>query len=141
MEFIELLPFIDKSFSYEYVADCELQQAYAQYRPSENVMVIRESVYIKAIEGNGRDRFTLAHELGHYMLHSNVEFLSFARPFQRVPAYRNPEWQANTFASMLLMDPVLIRELTAEQISKCCATSLQAAEIAIDNAKKPNYIS
>lgn len=140
VEFIEILPFIDTSFSYDYVSDNELPNAYAQYIPLENVMRIRETVYDNAIKNNGRDRFTLAHELGHYILHSDIDSLSFARSLQKVPAYRDPEWQANTFASMLLMNPQYIKDLTVPQIAGYCRTSLQAAEVALNNAKKSNYI-
>lgn len=47
-----------------------------------------------------RDRFTVAHELGHYFLHSN-------QGYQPIIAYRKGstriEWEANWFAAALLM--------------------------------------
>ena len=36
---------------------------------TENCIKIREDVYERAIKGYGRDRFTLAHELGHFLMH------------------------------------------------------------------------
>lgn len=47
-----------------------------------------------------------------------------------MPAYRNPEWQANTFASALLIPKNQTKFMSIEQISNKCKVSHQAAEIA-----------
>lgn len=83
----------------------------------------------------GRGRFTLAHELGHWVLHRKL-FLAqretldlFATPDTvdenfafvglnrsvfprscRPNAVAREEWQANRFATTLLVDPVVLRE-------------------------------
>jgi len=47
-----------------------------------------------------RDRFTVAHELGHYFLHAlqgNVPIVAYRRGSTRI------EWEANWFAAALLM--------------------------------------
>ena len=64
---------------------------------------------------NNRERFTTTHEAGHIILHRNVfenEQLLAARVFdEEIPAYRNPEWQANAAAAALLMPlPAFYRE-------------------------------
>lgn len=70
--------------------------------PNGTFITLREDVYDGAIAGEGRHRFTAAHELGHLLLHSG-------RGFARVPAsnairpFENSEWQADTFAAELLM--------------------------------------
>lgn len=72
---------------------------YAKFLPSKKEIVVRESVYWGAINRNGMDRFTLAHELGHAILHKKQ---ALSRSISKPPAYRDPEWQANEFASHLL---------------------------------------
>ena len=53
---------------------------------------------------------TMAHELGHLIMHSN---LPFSRQISRenIPAYKSSEWQANCFGGELL--------ISAEHIYKC----------------------
>ena len=116
--------------NYEVLADDKMPGEYATYSPVENCIRIRESVYEGALKDNGRDRFTLAHEVGHFTLHRNQDY-RFARVETYVPAYRNAEWQANTFASQLLMPRNLIRGMDVEEVAQRCATSWQAAEIAL----------
>ena len=138
LEFIEyVLPEIDSRFNYEIVPDTAIGLDAVNYNPSENTMRIRQSVYEGACEGNGRDRFTIAHEIGHYLMHRDVNLaLSRLENHTKVPAYQNSEWQANTFASALLMPPYLIGGWNPRQIAKYCGTSLRAAEIAYKEKKK-----
>lgn len=132
---IENLTKYDSRFNYEIVEDCELPNAYANYCPANNTMTIRQSVYTGALNGHGRDRFTLAHELGHYFLHDDET--TFSRTSGAVvPTYKNPEWQANTFASAILMPRRLIRNMTATDIADRCSTSFTAASIALEDAAK-----
>lgn len=70
--------------------------------PEGRFIILREDVYKGAWAGGVRDRFTAAHELAHWALHTNVP-LARAMPQQHVPAYRLSEPQANQFASELLM--------------------------------------
>lgn len=124
---------IDPSFSYDYVKSDELpDNTYAYYDPIRNVMKIDENVYIRACEGNPRDKFTLAHEIGHYFL---VDEIAFTRKENgEVPAYMNPEWQANVFAGELLIPSNEIRGLSVGEIVKKYNVSYQAAQIAYKNA-------
>lgn len=117
-------------FDLEIVPDDKLPGEYARYTPGNNTMAIRESVYIRAAKENPRDRFTLAHEFGHYLMHRHQAY-SFARQQSDIPAYQDPEWQANTFASMLLMPRKLIDGMTVEEVMERCGTSRQAAQIAL----------
>lgn len=64
-----------------------------------------------------RRRFTIAHELGHWCLHRDVERNVFCRSTAIEPAPRDerpplplPEEQANAFAAALLMPARLVRE-------------------------------
>nr|WP_300187100.1 ImmA/IrrE family metallo-endopeptidase [uncultured Agathobaculum sp.] len=138
VEMIEVvLPMFDSQFNYFIVEDCECGLDEANYDPRQNLMRIRRSVYDGAWAGNGRDRFTLAHELGHYFMHRDVDLaLSRINDRHSVPAYCNSEWQANTFASALLMPDHIIKDMWPNQIARICGTSLRAAEIAYKQKKK-----
>ena len=121
----------DLGYRMEIVEDHELNEAYAITYPNEKLLKIRESVYVGAVKENPRDRFTLAHELGHIILHpiERVGDLKLARINDSIPIYRNPEWQANTFAGELLAPSRLITGMDEKEISEKCKISLQAAKI------------
>ena len=68
----------------------------------------------------------IIHELGHYFLHQ-PEFMSHARG--NVPRYRDPEWQANTFAAELMAPYSLTKDMSVQEIMKECGMSKQAATI------------
>ncbi len=136
VSFIEfVIPRIDPDFNYEYVEDHLLPSGmYAYYDPYENKMTIRNSVYEGACNNNGRDRFTLAHETGHYFLH--YDGFSFARSDYEVPKYCDPEWQANAFASALLIPKSMTMSMNVDEIHETCKVSYQAAEIAFNRNKQ-----
>lgn len=73
-------------------------------RPDLMQIQVREDVYRGALEGKGRDRLTFAHELGHLLLHRNVETNVLHRKSSeaQLPAYRDSEWQADCFGGELL---------------------------------------
>lgn len=132
-----VLPALDPKFNYEIVDDAELGMDQANYNPNTHIMKIRNSVYNNACNGNGRDRFTIAHEIGHFFLHSEVDLaLSRIENHSAVPAYRNSEWQANAFASAFLMPDHIIAPWEPHQIAKFCGTSMSAAEIAYKQKKR-----
>lgn len=130
IQFIEwLLPFIDKNFDLEIVENSAMPEGtYALTYPDESRMLIREDVYNGACENQGRARFTLAHELFHYLMHDSSN-ISFARQEQNPPAYSDPEWQANTFAAELLIPKHLIGRMSIKSIMNNCGVSRQCAEI------------
>lgn len=70
--------------------------------PDGKFIMIREDVYESAIKGEGRARFTIAHELGHYFLHTGIPLMRCGKG-DGVAAYRKSEPQANQFAAELLM--------------------------------------
>ena len=130
LEFIEnVLPQIDPNFDYEIVDYSELSVGtYALTYPDSSKMIIRKDVYDAACANQGRARFTLAHELWHYLGHES-ENISFARSTEKVPAYMDPEWQANTFAAELLIPNYLVNGMTVDEIMNKCGVSRQCAEI------------
>lgn len=125
LEFV--LPLYDMSFDYEYVDNLP-NNLYAYYNPIENRITVLNSVYENALNKVGRDRFTIAHEIGHYFLHR--QGYKFARTTYELPAYLDPEWQANTFASFLLIPREKTYFLNVNEIMELCAVSKSAAKIA-----------
>ena len=119
----------DDDFNAECVEDYALPPGiHAQYDLQANVIQIKESVYLGASNGNGRDRMTVAHECGHvlFLRHSK---LKLARSFDdNIPTYCDPEWQAKCFAGELLIPFDLVNGMSASEIASKCGVSLQAAE-------------
>lgn len=100
----ELLP----GFEFEPMGMHEMGGDHGRTWPDKLLIHIREDVYDGMCRGVGRDRFTVAHEFGHLFMHEGV---SFARAWDHtVKRYCNSEWQANTFASALLIDEEHLRQ-------------------------------
>lgn len=116
----------EEDFDFEIVADNEMTETYGTTNTSTNLMYIRESVYNSAVNGNPRDRFTLCHEFGHWLLHQ-PENVCFARG--EIPTYCDPEWQANTFAAELMIPYYLVKGLSDQDITRECGVSYWCTEI------------
>jgi transcriptional regulator with XRE-family HTH domain len=91
-------------------------------------LALREDVYEKAWNGDGRDRLTACHELGHFMMHRTV---TMARTCDdTVEIFRDAEWQADTFAGTLLMSQRhLAKFKDPEHAAKLCEMSGLAAKV------------
>lgn len=126
----------DSSYNFIVCEDNELPDKYACYNLKNNTMTVRNSVYELACEDDGRSRFTFAHEIGHYFLHREGVALARVSSGIEIKTYMDPEWQANTFASELLMPNKLIQGLAVDEIKCLCRTSGQAASIAFSKANK-----
>lgn len=116
-------------FTYEIVTDEELpKNVHADTDITRHHVRIKESVYDGAVEGSGRDRMTIAHELGHYVTLCVCGF-TLARNFgeEDVPAYKSPEWQAKCFAGELMVAEHLTRDMSVEEIVESCGVSEEAA--------------
>lgn len=102
--------------------------------PDLGKMLIRRDVYDAAVDGDARSRFTMAHEMGHMVMHVGA---SYARNNSGavMQIYENSEWQADEFAGNLLAPLHIIRGWTATQISEHCKISLPAAMIRLKKVK------
>ncbi len=90
----------------------------------------RQSVYEGACDGEGRDRMTIAHEIGHYFTICVCGFKS-TRIFneKRIPAFQDPEWQAKCFAGELMVATHLVKGMNEYEIAKRCGVSCDAAHM------------
>jgi Zn-dependent peptidase ImmA (M78 family) len=80
------------------------------------------SIFVNANEPPARKRFTIAHEIGHQLLHMSgqldTEFIDTLDNFRTTESpldegwspERRKEWEANVFAASLLMNEELVRE-------------------------------
>lgn len=99
----------------------------------DGTILLREDVYHGACEDHGFHRFTVAHEIGHVLMH--VDQIGFARTFeqQQDKVYCNSEWQANEFAGCLLVPDFEVKALhssvTAKTIATMYGVSLECAEL------------
>jgi hypothetical protein len=128
------LPQIFEDFNLEIVSNNELPNQYGVTYPAEHLIRLREDVYERAISGVPRDRFTIAHEIGHFIMHRPA-YIALARNegVEDIPAYKNPEWQANTFAAELLAPPHIIKGLSAAEVALMCGVSKDVASIQLKN--------
>lgn len=137
LEFTEnILPTFFNNYTFDVVSPKELGDKHGETFPNEQIIRIREDVYLGAVNGVGRDRLTIAHEVGHLFLHDNSS-ISFCRlgKFQRLPAYEDPEWQANCFGGELLASSYLIQNMTIKDVVNKCGVSVDAAKIQLRRAK------
>lgn len=95
---------------------------------TERCIKIRSDVYEGACNGCGRDRMTIAHELGHFFLFL-LYGVSFCRTIEgaSLPTYRNPEWQADCFGGEFLIDSSLVRGMSVNEVVEKCGVSSAAA--------------
>ena len=99
---------------------------------STGIIYIKESVMEQACRRSfRRGTFTLIHELGHYLLHYLQNDVKLTRVDDDidVPAYCDPEWQADTFASEFLMPYEECIYMGIERIRKVYHVSRKAAEV------------
>lgn len=129
-----VLPVLDDAFSFEILDADEMVRRFKVNADgmtvhSENLIALRTDVYLGACAGNGRHRFTAAHELGHFFLHKG-EGMAFPRESTGAKVYCDSEWQANTFAREFLVDLRYANQLGGPQeIATHFAVSSSVAEI------------
>lgn len=93
---------------------------------SQMTITLREDVYYGACAGKGRDRFTCAHELGHFLMHPEPSYARSAEPIKR---YCDPEWQADAFAGELLIPRHIAMEMHLAKIADVFQVSPAAAQV------------
>ena len=108
--------------------------------PSGDFVMLRTDVYDGALAWGGRPRFTIAHEIGHLLLHANRPLARRAQS-ETVPAYKCSEWQADQFAAEVLM-PFwqLCASDTPAVVAKRHAVSYHAAEVRLAKLKSEGVL-
>lgn len=134
------LPTYFRDYSFIVRSDSEMgeAEAYTEFVPPH--IVVRNSVYQLARKDNGRSRMTLAHELGHLVMHPGAAKLRGdpGTHTSTIRYFESAEWQANKFASLFLMPMHIVREFASPtQIAECCHVSLLAAQIKFSEIPRP----
>jgi hypothetical protein len=123
------------------VVDDELMEGRdgkTEYTAEAVVISVKRSVHQKAVWGDGRARMTLAHELGHGVMHHGPALFRNANAtgttdLSQTRASESAEHQAKVFASAFLIeDEVASRLSSPEDLSAEFVVSLDAAEICFE---------
>ena len=109
------------------------------------VVTLSPETYYLMVAGDGRARFTVSHEVSHVALHQAVfreMLIENRRTIQlfradSIPIFQNPEYQANCFASSLLMPAKQVANILRQggnlnDIVKTFNVSRQAAEVKVN---------
>jgi hypothetical protein len=104
-------------------------------------IAVKQSVYDAALVGEGRARNTLAHELGHAVMHDGPPMARRAEGNitpKWIKAFESAEHQAKVFAAAFLInDEIASRLSTAEEISIELGVSLESATIYLKELVEP----
>ena len=146
VEFLErFMPSYDSDFTLEILSDEEMENGalHGETIPSLHTIRLSESVYNGAngaCGGSGRDRMTIAHEIGHYLMHFDEcpTFASVENNYE-IPAYRSSEWQAKAFAGELLIPYTEKNKLSVQDITDFYGVSEEAAIFQKCKADNRNY--
>lgn len=124
------LPKLMNHFYLDIVTDGSIGTDYARTYPDKNLIQVQDSVYEGARRGQGRDRFTLAHELGHLFLHRGVTAYARTAVSSNHKLYEDSEWQADAFAAEFLMPfNEILQCSSAMEVSDLYDVSFQAAQV------------
>lgn len=135
LQFVEnVLPVLVPDFQFEVVPKNEMGNKHGETYPSKNLIRIREDIYLRAAQGEGRDRLTIAHEIGHLFMHED-DAIALCRlaPNERLKPFEDPEWQADAFGGELLASSYLIEEMSAYDVAKKCGVSMHAARVQLNS--------
>ncbi|MDQ6891135.1 MAG: ImmA/IrrE family metallo-endopeptidase [Acidobacteriota bacterium] len=117
----------NRRYDLNYAVDGLMVEAQAEFEPEtlEFVVKLREDTYRLLELDDPRSRFSLAHEIGHIVLHAVQLMRLSSIPHSMTPAlyrgkadhpiYRDTEWQANAFGAALLMPAAGIREIATRK--------------------------
>lgn len=64
--------FKDEGYEFNVVSAEEMSELHGLTDTQNAKIYIREDVYDNACKGKGRDRMTIAHEVGHFLMHDGI---------------------------------------------------------------------
>lgn len=134
------LKHVDSKFNYCRVPDEKLPHAEAHWYSEDNVLTLRESVFVNMQRDDPRCRFTVAHEISHYLL-GHKGFLNRAtgqiqKDISSV-LVKHQESEANRMAPILLAPEHLIPEgATVQTIQGKFGLSFEAANLRKDEVEE-----
>jgi Zn-dependent peptidase ImmA (M78 family) len=102
--------------------------------PDLGIIQIREDVYYAACDGDERARDTMAHELGHLIMHHTTS-MARTNVMSIAGVLVDSEWQADEFSGLLLAPSHIVTGKTAAEVAKRCGIPLQAAINRVKKAK------
>lgn len=129
VELLEILPYVFDNFNYEILPDNECTTDFhAQAEVLTGLITIKESIYLRACDGEGRDRMTIAHEIAHIITLKELGF-KVHRNFdnRKIKAFEDPEWQAKCLSGEFMIDYDLTEGMTPSEIVDACGVSFDAA--------------
>lgn len=90
-------------------------------------------IVVNKLHHKNRQRYTIAHELGHYILHRHLKDRFEDEIFFRGGEPLSEEWHANEFASCILMPEQRFRHLINNGVNKIkvLSTEFQVSTIAV----------
>lgn len=129
LEVVEFLLYaLDDEYEFLVEDINEMGSDHGRTYPDQKVISVRLDVYEGACAGRGRDRMTLAHELGHFLMHRQLPF-NRRVDSKTIPSYRSSEWQANCFGGELLMTASHVHLCKdPQEATELFGVSYQAAE-------------
>lgn len=98
-----VLPQFFPDFDLQVCTRRDLGEIHGVTYPEHQLIQIRRDVYEGALAGRGRDRMTMAHELGHLLLHRAVGLARLDGAPDDHPLGEDSEWQADAFGGELLI--------------------------------------
>jgi Zn-dependent peptidase ImmA (M78 family) len=138
LEFI--LPKAIPSFTFDIREANEMRDNHGLTNVDEKVIILREDVYDGALRGVGRDRMTVAHELGHLLLHGR-DRIFHRRAVGPPKAYRDPEWQAKAFAGEFLVSELFVNDFpSVYEVAQGFGVSEDAARFQVRQLAKDGKI-
>lgn len=99
---LEYLGFIWKKWDFKPAENEEMGSLLGKACPSEKLITLRLDVYEGAVKGDPEHCFTVAHELGHMVIHSELEFARREDQSLEVNVLEDVEDEADLFARELL---------------------------------------
>jgi Zn-dependent peptidase ImmA (M78 family) len=130
----------NKKLIFDVVDDAKLGgvDGQTEFKGDDVIVTVKRSVYETARVGDGRSRMTLAHELGHAVMHCGEAKHRGTGAFgatalSQISPEESAEHQAKVFASAFLIDDKVAAELgDAVEVSVEFGVSLTAAKICLE---------